>query len=1294
MSLEEVQITPWELDNNFGITKSSVDKQDEYTLEDLTDNYKSAIGNFNGKTLLNTGLQFLSQTYVGQAANYVKGQLGKAGVAVNDSTRPVNTVSQAEDTLGADFKTLKNNKYKNIKLTSKLGQYNNMTNLLGNASGVLVGTLGKSAVTNVADSMLGGFLNSLPFGSLASKAISTTTKIVQSVKETKEKDSTVISTLTPTGKDLIALTAANYYSILTNKPGLTIRSHGNRLEHITGNKNEAPLETDREKEVREKNTKKDSTTAKSIRNNLISKKRNSDYETLIDDAAVIDTEIKRPSNLKEYVTGLFSSKDPLEENKIDKTSEAVGTPNKTDLEEEVKLINNKKFRPVEYITNTNAVSSSSDGTIGLISTEELDKFIQNYKFFNKTSGKDGTYNTNSELNGTTLSTKNTGIKKSTVINSILRKEVDIGPNYQLNSIEEVANYKGNDELIGTDNNYGRIGVANIYNRVNDTYRRIGGLYVEPFYNGVGLNCFEIPFEFNLKIEEANNQADYNTSEIMGRIIKVNSYKSSTPGTISITTNYYATSDDGDNNSSNGWLNGWMKDWTPEKLAKVERQYRALTLPYIKDGNFVKPPLVRIKMRSISSGVLGTSKADKVALKNTDGSTESKESLTVGDLFRYPSVEGRMQITEHFDGSTRDKRYIVKSVQINKLDDSFANSYGYFDISVGNYRSVKRRGFQVNITLEETTKNFLDLIPNYYEYTKGITDDPIESSDYDEDFKFVPAELSDIWSCLDQKIAFKVNNKVLVKVQTQSSDGTKDNANKPFIVYTTSDRWYYILQTDGDNTTSTYAAHYPENPPKEGELSTMISGAFNSDKKVYSSFAYKTENTIEENSETNDLLDPEAYRTLPAEYYTSLLKDEEGLSIKEIINLLKNTSWESNEGYKKWLWKGGNKFTGNWVEYYKILKAAGYEDSEIIKNTFNEYWKNKKEYKEWLILSTKYINNCYDADIKFGELIKIAKEVNEGMATIISSFKGSKYDTDGSGYNRWLGYTTWYEGCFDNFNILYNCMERAGYSKDEMDCLLQEGWGNYDYLKLKADKGYWEVFKDEAEILLRRMSIEEYVSLYKERESNFSWKKLIEVLSKTNKSTSKSKDCIDGYRTFVLNKMYEEKLDFYSPLSKDKDKIVYYILSNYYSDGQIKYLCENTDFANYSIEYKAWLKLTKAQREEIEYEDSFEGYNFYNDEEAKDVDKTETTNAVEEDNTDLNFEEVDYWKNEDVDAIQMFVHFFKNSDDDNNYLATTITDLVNVKEDSIKSLMEFPKDTSKAYTYDDDNKKVKERDAIK
>ena len=1291
MSLEEVQITPWELDNNFGITKSSVDKQDEYTLEDLTDNYKSAIGNFNGKTLLNTGLQFLSQTYVGQAVNYVKGQLGKVGVAVNDSTRPVNTVKQAEDALGVDFKTLKNNKYKNIKLTSKLGQYNNMTNLLGNASGVLVGTLGKSAVTNVADSMLGGFLNSLPFGSLASKAISTTTKIVQSVKETKEKDSTVISTLTPTGKDLIALTAANYYSILTNKPGLTIRSHGNRLEHITGNKNEAPLETDREKEVREKNTKKDSTTAKSIRNNLISKKRNSDYETLIDDAAVIDTEIKRPSNLKEYVTGFFSSKDPLEENKIDKTSEAVGTPNKTDLEEEVKLINNKKFRPIEYVTSTNVVSSSSDGTIGLISTEELDKFIQNYKFFNKTSGKDGVYNTNSELNGTTLSTKNTGIKKSTVINSILRKEVNIGPNYQLNSsIEEVANYKGDDELAGTDNNYGRIGVASIYNRVNDTYRRIGGLYVEPFYNGVSLNCFEIPFEFNPKINETNNQADYNTSEIMGRIIKVNSYKSSTPGTISIIANYYATSDGGDNNSSNGWLNGWMKDWTPEKLAKVERQYRALTLPYIKDGNFVKPPLVRIKMRSISSGAI--SSADK-----TDESAESKESLTVGDLFRYPSVDGRMQITEHFGERTRDKRYIVKSVQISKFDDNFSNSYGYFDIGVDNYRSIKRRGFQVTITLEETTKNFLDLIPNYYEYTKDITDDPIESIESGDDFEFVSAELSDIWSCLDQKIAFKVNNKVLVKAQTNLSDGTKDNANKPFTVYTTSDRWYYIFQNNGDNTTSTYAAHYPENPPKNNsELSTMISNAFNSDEKVYSSFAYKTEDTIEETSETNDLLDPEnsENKKKTAEDYTKSLKDEEGLSIKEIINLLKNTSWENNDGYKKWLWEGGNKFTGNWVEYYKILKAAGYEDSEIIKNTFNEYWKNKKEYKEWLILSTKYINNCYDADIKFGELIKIAKEVNEGMATIISSFKGSKYDTKGSDYNWWLGYTTWCDkDYFDNFNILYNCMERAGYSKDEMDCLLQEGWGNYDYLKLKADKGYWEVFKDEAEILLRRMSIEEYVSLYKERESNFSWKNLIEVLSKTNKSTSE--DYIKGYRDFVLNKMYGEKLDFYNPLSKDKDKIVYYILSNYYSDGQIKYLCENTKFADYSIEYNAWLKLTKAQREEIKYEGNFEEYNFYNDEEAKDVDKTETVNNAntKEDNNDLNFEEVNYWKKEDINAIQMFVHFFKNSDDENSYLAPTFTDLVNVKEESIKSLMEYPKDTSKAYEYNNGNKKVEERGAI-
>ena len=69
--LENTIITPWQNDNNYAITKSGVEKQDEFTLEDYLDNPSAGSAN-----LKDTGMQFLSQTYLGKVQNYINDLTG------------------------------------------------------------------------------------------------------------------------------------------------------------------------------------------------------------------------------------------------------------------------------------------------------------------------------------------------------------------------------------------------------------------------------------------------------------------------------------------------------------------------------------------------------------------------------------------------------------------------------------------------------------------------------------------------------------------------------------------------------------------------------------------------------------------------------------------------------------------------------------------------------------------------------------------------------------------------------------------------------------------------------------------------------------------------------------------------------------------------------------------------------------------------------------------------------------------------------------------------------------------
>ena len=145
----------------------------------------------------------------------------------------------------------------------------------------------------------------------------------------------------------------------------------------------------------------------------------------------------------------------------------------------------------------------------------------------------------------------------------------------------------------------------------------------------------------------------------------------------------------------------MNTWDSKKLDEIENQYRKLVLPFIKSdqGIFVRPPIVRIQF----------------------GYDNKENNLTnVSTLFNYHNTDDCFEVTKTLDGATSEKRYIVTNLQINPIDQNGFDYYIDYSKSDGNngYLSY-RRGFTVNLTLAETTKNFLDTVPNYYNYSKDI-----------------------------------------------------------------------------------------------------------------------------------------------------------------------------------------------------------------------------------------------------------------------------------------------------------------------------------------------------------------------------------------------------------------------------------------------------------------------------------------------------------------------------------------------------------------------------------------------
>lgn len=246
---------------------------------------------------------------------------------------------------------------------------------------------------------------------------------------------------------------------------------------------------------------------------------------------------------------------------------------------------------------------------------------------------------------------------------------------------------------------------------------LGGLYVEPYYNSYSssgdktliehsLEQFLIPFQFNPVINDGGYEAKYQTEELMGRLLQVRSYVGTNSNAVTIETKYLITTQKNMEIASDYHPdyysdNNWMNKWDSKKLYEIERQYRKLVLPFIKSdqGIFVRPPIVRIQLGY---------------------NNEENNLMNVSTLFNYHDTTDCFEVTKTLDGATSEKRYIVTNLQINPIDQNGFDYYiDYSPKSSSDYLSY-RRGFTVSLTLAETTKNFLDTVPNYYNYSKSVS----------------------------------------------------------------------------------------------------------------------------------------------------------------------------------------------------------------------------------------------------------------------------------------------------------------------------------------------------------------------------------------------------------------------------------------------------------------------------------------------------------------------------------------------------------------------------------------------
>ena len=297
----------------------------------------------------------------------------------------------------------------------------------------------------------------------------------------------------------------------------------------------------------------------------------------------------------------------------------------------------------------------------------------------------------------------------------------VGETYDKNWGSEIKDiFKNRDATIGNYTQYENRDKIGEYNA-------IGCLYIEPFYNASSnVNVFSIPFQFNPEIKEGAIKANYEEEKILGRITSARYYINTDSDPVTLTTKYICTCDQdfkGNDAVANNTINfgkthldkNWHEYWTQNELIKIENAYRSLVFP-LKDGNYmVRPPVVQIyignneenpTVRNVLTYPLAMPNK-----KNKNRLEESAQNISGNVYFKHSlSFNETNSKEDEKKGYFNVKRYVVTSVSIEDLENT--NGWNY---NVNKDIPGTKRGFIVTLSLSETTRNFLDLVPDFKAY---------------------------------------------------------------------------------------------------------------------------------------------------------------------------------------------------------------------------------------------------------------------------------------------------------------------------------------------------------------------------------------------------------------------------------------------------------------------------------------------------------------------------------------------------------------------------------------------------
>lgn len=280
-------------------------------------------------------------------------------------------------------------------------------------------------------------------------------------------------------------------------------------------------------------------------------------------------------------------------------------------------------------------------------------------------------------------------------------------------------------------------------RIIGTSDAIGCLYVEPFYNtNSEVTVFSIPFQFNPEIKEGAIKANYEEEKILGRITSARYYINTDSDPVTLTTKYICTCDQDFKGSKfyremrfgDNYLDEkWHEHWTQNELIKIENAYRSLVFPLKDDKYMVRPPVVQVyignntenpTVRNVLTYPLTMPKIGDGDLKESAKSIKKDNKDNRATYFEHSLSFNETSVDKkEKKGYFNVKRYVVTSVSIEDLENT--NGWNY---NVNTNIPGTKRGFIVTLSLSETTRNFLDLVPDFKAYydawniTQGHDDD--------------------------------------------------------------------------------------------------------------------------------------------------------------------------------------------------------------------------------------------------------------------------------------------------------------------------------------------------------------------------------------------------------------------------------------------------------------------------------------------------------------------------------------------------------------------------------------------